>query len=310
MKILILGSGGLGGYFGGRLAAAGFNVTFVARGRHFQSIAKGGLKVRSPLGNAKITNLSVVESPRKAGVFDIIVNCVKMWDLESASCDLKHNLGKKTIIIPLQNGIDSEKILCKTLGKHHVVGGVAHISAKIVKPGVIKHNGRLARLIFGVIKGNQSKSVIAKIKRFRLLCLKSGIDCHISRDISLDIWGKFIFLVAFSGVTALTKKSIGSIRGNKKLKEFFYLTMQETFNVAKKLGVRFKKDPLEKWESIIESMPSNYRASMYEDLKIGKKLELPWLSLRVVQLGKKFRINTPKNLEIVKGLRPYINGRN
>ena len=309
MKILILGSGGVGGYFGAKLAISGADVSFVTRGKHFRSISKKGLRLQSSLGNIIIKQTSVFESSRDAGIADVIMNCVKMWDLEDASYDLKYNLDKKSIVIPFQNGIDSEKILCKTLGNNHVVGGLAHISAKILKPGVIDHNGKLAKLIFGVIKENKSRSTLVSIEKFKKLCFKANIDTHISGNISLEIWKKFIFLVAFSGVTTLTKKPIGLIRRNKDLRDFFYLVMEEVFEIAEKFGIRFRENPLANWERIIDAMPFNYRASMYEDLRRGRKLELPWLSLRVVQLGRQLKVNTPKNLEIVRGLESYIDGK-
>ena len=158
MKILILGSGGVGGYFGAKLAISGADVSFVTRGKHFRSISKKGLRLQSSLGNIIIKRTPIFENSRDAGIADVVMNCVKMWDLEDTSCDLKYNLDKKSIVIPFQNGIDSEKILCKTLGNNHVVGGLAHISAKILKPGVIDHNGKLAKLIFGAIKENKSRS--------------------------------------------------------------------------------------------------------------------------------------------------------
>ncbi|MBT4769493.1 MAG: 2-dehydropantoate 2-reductase [Rhodospirillaceae bacterium] len=305
MKIVVMGSGGVGGFFGGKLAASGEDVTFIARGAHLKAIQKTGLVVKSPTGDFTAHPVSATDDPTTlGGPADIVMVCVKLWDVEEAGEKILPVIGPETTVIPFQNGVDGPERLAAILGQGPVMAGVAHISAVIEKPGIISHNGPLARIFFGERDGGESP----RGTKFLAVCEKAGIKARLSTNINQVIWEKFIFLVAFSGMTAMTRGPIGPIRDDPEKWAMFKAAMMETVELAHAKGVTFKDDPVEGWLPKIENMPGDYRASMLEDLERGNRLELPWLSGAVVRLGAASGIETPANGAIVEALAPFIDG--
>ena len=299
MRIAVMGAGGVGGYFGARLAEGGEDVAFIARGPHLEAIRARGLTVRSGLGDARIAPARATGEAGKIGPVDIVLFCVKLWDVETAAAVVRPMLGPGTAVISLQNGVGAEERLAAVLGPGAVMGGVAHISAVIAEPGVIRHTGRLAALFFGELGDGES----ARGEAFLAACRRAGIDAKLNRDIERVIWEKFIFLVAFSGMTALLRKPIGPIREDGETWAMFRDAMTEAARLAAAKGIVFESDPVEKWAKIAEGMPDDYRASMLEDLERGHRLELPWLSGAVVRMGRKLSIATPVNGFITTALK-------
>lgn len=303
MKLAVMGTGGVGGCFGARFAAAGEDVAFIARGAHLAAIRERGLEVQSELGDVHIHPARASDDPREVGRVDFVLFCVKLWDVEAAGEAIRPMVGPETAVIALQNGVDAEERLARILGPGPVLGGVAHISGVIREPGVIRHTGKLAKLFFGELGGRES----ARARAFLDACRASGIDARLRRDIERVIWDKFIFLVAFSGMTALLRKPIGPLREDPEVWAMFTGAMREAADLAAARGIAFERDPVEAWAEIAQGMPYEYRASMLEDLERGRRLELPWLSGAVARLGRELGLATPINGFIATALKPYAN---
>lgn len=303
MKLAVMGTGGVGGYFGARFAAAGEDVAFIARGAHLAAIRERGLEVQSELGDALVRPVLATDDPAEVGRVDFVLFCVKLWDVEAAGEAIRPMVGPETAVIALQNGVDAEERLARILGPGPVMGGVAHISAVVKEPGVIRHTGKLAKLFFGELGGAES----ARARAFLEACRASGIDAHLRRDIERVIWDKFIFLVAFSGMTALLRKPIGPMREDPEVWAMFTGAMREAAELAAARGIAFASDPVAAWAEIAQGMPYAYRASMLEDLERGRRLELPWLSGAVARLGRELGLATPINGFIATALKLYAN---
>ncbi|HZD26509.1 MAG TPA: 2-dehydropantoate 2-reductase, partial [Alphaproteobacteria bacterium] len=208
LKIAVMGAGGIGGYYGGRLAAAGEDVAFIARGAHLQAMQRDGLKIISPLGDAHIQPVTASDDPAGIGPVDIVMFCVKLYDVEQAAELCRPLVGPDTAVISFLNGIDSEDRMKPILGAGHVVGGVAHIPSNIREPGVIEHKARLAALQFGEDDGAESP----RLKAFLAVCRNAGIDARIAPDIRAAIWNKFVMLASFAAVCGLTRQPAGPIK--------------------------------------------------------------------------------------------------
>lgn len=297
-----MGTGGVGGYFGGRLAEAGLDVTFIARGAHLKAIGSRGLAIESELGNARI-EAKATDDPAAVGPVDVVLFCVKLWDVEGAGEAIRPMVVPETAVIALQNGVDAQQRLIGILGQKPVMGGVAHISATIKEPGVIRHTGKLARIFFGELGGRESP----RGQAFLEACRAASLDAKLTDRIERVIWEKFIFLVAFSGMTAVTRRPIGPLREDAETWAMFRAAMQEAATLAGAKGVGFAGDPVETWSKIIQTMPYDYRASMLEDLERGNRLELPWLSGKVAALGRELGIATPVNGFIATALKLSAN---
>src|SRR5215212_4914920 len=207
MRLAIIGAGGVGGYFGARLAAAGSDVSFVARGAHLDAIKARGLRLESPKGNLHIEKVAATSDPAEIGAVDIVLLTVKMYDLETAAASLPPLLGKRTAVVTLQNGVEAVDIVARHVGREHVVGGVAYIGAVISEPGVIRHTA-LDALIFGELDGSRSD----RLAQLEAACLAAGFAARVSSDILADLWSKFARLSVFSGMTAVTRSTLGVIR--------------------------------------------------------------------------------------------------
>src|ERR1700738_4314700 len=204
MRIAVVGAGGVGGGFGAALATAGADVIFIARGAHLAAMKSQGLKVGGGRGETHLVPTRATDNPAEIGKVDIVLFCVKLWDVESAGQHIKPLIGPDTAVIPLQNGIDAAERLIPILGPRAVMGGVAQISASIVAPGVIAQVGTFMRMIFGELDGRRSQ----RGEDFLALCLKAGFDATLSEQILTDLWMKFILLAANASITAVTPQPI------------------------------------------------------------------------------------------------------
>jgi len=305
MKIAIMGSGGVGGYFGARLAATGNDVTFIARGAHLDAMRKVGLRVQSPLGDVHISPAEATDDPAGVGPVDIVLFATKLYDTDIAGKLCKPFVGADTAVISLLNGVDSEEQLSRILGAQHVVGGVARISAEITAPGVIQHHTNFAVIEFGELNGRKSE----RLQTFLATATAAGIDARLCDDINVAIWQKFLLLASFSGVTALTRLPAGPIRDNPETWSLMQAAAHETDAVARARGVPLAENAVDDVITFLGALPDAMKASMLMDLEGGKRLELEWLSGTVCRLGRQSGVETPVHCFIQAALMPYVNGR-
>jgi 2-dehydropantoate 2-reductase len=304
MRIAVVGAGGVGGGFGAALAKAGADVTFIARGAHLAAMKSQGLKVQGPRGDTHLVPTQATDDPAEIGTVDVVLFCVKLWDVESAGEHIKPLIGPGTGVIPLQNGIDAAERLIPILGSRAVMGGVAQISASIAAPGVIQQVGTFMRMIFGELEGTRSQ----RGEDFLALCLKAGFDATLSEAILTELWMKFILLAANAGITALARQPIGRLRDDPDIRPIFLAAFQETINVGRAKGIALPADALAKILDFIGHAPPAMKASMALDLDRGNRLELPWLNGKVAELGRQLGVPTPTHSMIYAMLKPYAMG--
>jgi 2-dehydropantoate 2-reductase len=294
-----MGSGGVGGYFGARLAAAGSDVTFIARGAHLDAIRTVGLRVESPLGDVTLHPAQATDRPGEIGPVDVVLFATKLWDTEVAGEACRPLMGPDTAVVSLQNGVDAEDSLAAILGAGHVMGGVSQIAAVIERPGVIKHNGDFATIIFGERDGVTTP----RAEALRDALTDAGIKTILSDDINKVIWQKFIMLVGLSARTTVTGQSIGPIRNNVETKHLLEQVMTETAAVAGARGIADSDEILAKTLTFLDGLPDAMTSSMAGDRKRGNRLELDWLSGAVARIGAEAGVATPANQFIVAALR-------
>lgn len=305
MRITIMGSGGVGGYFGGRLAQAGHDVTFIARGVQLQALRTSGLRLQSPLGDLHLPRVQASDDPAAAGSADLVLFGVKLWDTDAAAQALRPLLGEDTAVVSFQNGVVKDDILRAQLGARHVAGGVAYIAATIAEPGVIHHHGAMQRLVFGEFDGSAS----ARLQAFAAACAEAGINHELSPQIRQAQWEKFVFLVGLSATTTLARLPIGPIRSHPRSHAFLHDVMDEVVQVARAEGVALPPEYAENRLAFIEGLPATTTSSMHKDLDRGSRLELPWLSGDVVERGRRLGLPTPCNRAVVDMLTLHADGR-
>ncbi|HEX9578242.1 MAG TPA: 2-dehydropantoate 2-reductase [Myxococcales bacterium] len=298
MKIAMMGSGGVGGYYGARLAQAGHEVSFIARGAHAEAIRRNGLRVKSELGDAHLQHARVFESPAQAGKVDLVVLAVKLFDTEDAARAIGPMIGPATLAVSLQNGVDKDEVLSKAVGREHVIGGVTHIGVIIGEPGVIVHTGKLARVTLGELDGSRTPRLAQIAGAFE----KAGVETIVSDDIRRVTWEKFVFLTALSGLTALTRKPIGEVRAHPATRAMLLDALRESSAVARAEGAALPDDFPQKQLQLVDAFPPAMMASMAHDLLRGRRLELDWLSGAVVRRADRHGIATPVHRAIYAAL--------
>jgi 2-dehydropantoate 2-reductase len=305
MRIAVMGTGGVGGYFGARLAQAGHEVAFVARGRQLEALRAHGLRVESPRGDVHLANVEVTSDPAEIGPVDVVLFTVKLWDTRDAAEAIKPLLGAETAVVSFQNGVVKDDILRDALGAEHVIGGVTYIAATIAEPGLIRHSGTLQKLVFGEYDGSLSP----RVRQFRDACVDSGIEAEISDRISQAIWEKFVFLVGLSGTTSLARSTIGPIRSHPRARAFLHDVMEEVVQVALAQGVPLPADYADERLAFADQVPADMTSSMHHDLERGNRLEVAWLSGDVVERGARLGVATPSNRAIFDILSVHSEGR-
>ena len=303
MRIAIVGSGGVGGYFGGRLAAAGADVTFLARGAHLDALRTRGLRIDSPKGDVHLPRVKAAGDPSAIGPVDIVLFAVKLYDTESGLAALPPLIGPDTAVIPLQNGVDSVAALTRAVGRAHTAGGTCYVSAVIAEPGVIRHTA-MDHLIFGELEKIRSARLIA----LQEACRPAGFQSTLSDDVVLDIWAKFVRLSVLSGMTAVTRSPLGIIRDDPDLWTMLKTAVQEATAVALAKGIRVAASTVEDVANAYGALPPQTKTSMLEDLERGRRIELPWLSGAVVRIGREVGVPTPTHTFINAVLKPHVNG--
>jgi len=305
MRITIIGAGGVGGYFGARLAQGGCDVGFVARGAHLAALREHGLRVESQLGEIHLPKVRVSDDPVALGPADLVFLCVKLWDTETALRDASAILGPETAVISFQNGVQKDDLLRRLVGEKRVIGGVGYIGSKIARPGVISHTGTMQRLVFGEYDGSRSQRVVA----LHEACIRGGIDAEISADIRRTIWEKFVFLVGLSATTTAMRSTLGPIVRNPAARAFLLDVMREVVAVGRAHGVHLPEDFAEMRLAFCDSLPPEMDSSMHADLDSGKRLEVDWLSGAVVELGKAVNVPAPMNRAARNILALYAQGK-
>ena len=304
MRIAILGSGGVGGYFGGRLAETGTDVTFIARGAHLAALRERGLRIDSPQGSHQVARVQATDDPATIGPVDIVFFTVKLYDTDEATQMLPPLIGPDTLVVPFQNGVDSVEALTRAVGREHVAGGTAYVAAVIAEPGLIRHTA-MGSLIFGPLDGGRSPL----LDRLLEACRHAGFGVTLSDHITADIWAKFVRLTVFSGMTALTRCPIGPLREDPDLLAMMRAALLESIAVARAKGVTLPEKAFSEMDQAMGTLPSNARSSMLEDLERGRRLELPWLSGTIVRVGQEVGVDTPVHRFITTALKPHVNGR-
>lgn len=305
MRIAIMGTGGVGGYFGARLAQGGHDVAFVARGRQLQALRTGGLRVESPLGDLALPEVNATDDPATIGPVDVVLFGVKLWDTEAAAELIKPLLGEHTAVVSFQNGVVKDDILRRVLGEEHIIGGVCYIAATIAEPGLIRHSGAMQKLVFGEYDGTKSP----RVEAFRDACAGSGIDVEVSTRIERTIWEKFVFLVGLSATTSAARSTIGPIRTHPPSRAFLHDVMDEVVQVARAQEVGLPADFADDRLAFIDTVPETMTSSMHHDLERGNRLEVAWLSGDVVDRGAKLGVPTPCNRAIADILSVHSEGR-
>jgi 2-dehydropantoate 2-reductase len=286
-----MGSGGVGGYFGARLAKGGADVTFIARGAHLAAMRERGLAIEGGPAPLHLPHVNATDDPQTIGPVDVVLFCVKLWDTESAARSLLPLMRPGTAIISLQNGVQKDEALRALFGAAAVLGGVGYMATTIIRPGVIGQTGTMQRMIFGEFDGQRSPRAEALLSA----CKAGAIDGEISADIRRAIWEKYVFLVGLSGSTTSTRKTLGPIRQNQHSRELLLELMRETVAVGRAHGVGLPEDFADTRLAFADTLPNDMTSSMYHDLERGRPLELRWLSGGVVDLGAAVGVPTPMN---------------
>ena len=305
MKIAVMGSGGVGGYFGARLASAGNDVTFMARGAHLEAMQKHGLRLDSEIGNLHLDPVKVVANASEIAAADAIIFAVKMRDTESAAESLRALVSKGATIFTFQNGVDSAERIGKVLGSGSVVEGAARIASHIPEPGVIKQDSNFAILEFGERDGKAS----ARTQAFHAACAAAGIDAILSGNISRTIWAKFAMLAPVSGMTALTRGPIGPVRANAKSRALLQAAVEETVALGVALKTGLVPEDAARTMKLIDGLPAEMMASMAHDLMVGKPIEVEGLSGAVARLAGQNGVAAPTHAFIAAALAPFTDGK-
>jgi 2-dehydropantoate 2-reductase len=304
MRIAMMGAGGVGGYYGARLAQAGHQVIFIARGAHAEAMRRDGLRIESDRGAAHLQPVNVVTDPAAAGTVDLVVVAVKLWDTEGAAQAVVPMIGTETAVISLQNGIDKDEVLAAAVGREHVIGAITYISAVISAPGVVTHTGRNQLIVLGELDGQPS----ARSAAIGEALAGAGIDVEVSGAIRRATWEKFVFLTAHSAVTAATREPIGRVRAHPATRALLAAAMSEVMTLAGAEGITFADGFLAGRMAFIDGLAAESRASMAQDLLRGNRLELDWLSGAVVRRAERHGLATPVHRTLYAALVLHAGG--
>jgi 2-dehydropantoate 2-reductase len=300
-----MGSGGVGGYFGARLAQGGADVTFIARGAHLAAMRANGLSIENAHEPLHLPKVNATDDPRSIGPVDIVLFSVKLWDTESAARSLLPVMKPQTGIISFQNGVQKDDTLRKVFGADAVMGGVAYMATTIGRPGVISQTGTMQRMIFGEYDGRSTPRAEALLAAARA----GGINAEISDDVRRAIWEKFVFLVGLSGSTTSMRRPLGPIRANPRTRQFLLDLMREAVAVGRAQGVGLPEDYAEQRMTFVDGLPADMTSSMHHDFDRGRPLEVQWLSGGVADMGAAFSVPTPVNRSVYDVLVLHADGR-
>jgi 2-dehydropantoate 2-reductase len=300
MRIGIMGSGGVGGYFGGLLARAGRDVTFIARGPHLEAMRTRGLQVKSVVGDYQVT-VQATDNPAVVGPVDLILFCVKGYDTERAALQMGSMVGRDTAVVCLQNGVDNEDKLDTILGPGQVLGGVVHILSTVSAPGVISQTSGPRTLKFGEMDGRTTP----RTERILEVLKGAGVLAVLSPQIQVDLWEKFLFICAHGGVTALTRLTLGEILACPDTASLYRGVMEEVAAVGRAKRIGLAEDIVERTVSLARGFHPDTRSSLAYDLAQGNRLEVETLVGAVVRYGRELGVPTPLAFAIYACLKPH-----
>lgn len=291
MNILVYGTGGVGGYFGARLAQAGNNVTFIARGKHLQAMQKNGLQLISPKGDYLVKPIQATDTVDNLKNIDLILLCVKTWQLEDAAIKIKPIINDATLVISLLNGVENQDILCTILPKEQVLGGLCKVISKIENYGVIKHISYEPTIVFGAQNNQKTTREYALENLFKT----AGFNTILAENIQIEIWTKFLFITTVSAIGALTRAYLDEMIAIPEIKNMMLETAKEIAAIANAKGIKITEEIIKSQFEIIESQPPKTTSSLQRDIMEGKPSELEAQNGTVVKLGKELGIATPTN---------------
>lgn len=304
MRIAVIGSGGVGGFFGAKLAKGGADITFLARGAHLQAIRTSGIAIESGTEVERVFPVRATDNPAELEVSDFILLAVKLWDTETILDRIKTAAGPDTTIISLQNGVLKDACLRERFDASQIMGGVAYVATTIDRPGVIRQTGPLQRLVFGEFDGKPSPRSQALLEA----CLAGGIRAELSQNIERDIWEKYVFLVGLSGTTTAMNSAIGPVRSDAQTRQFLLDVMREVVAVGRARGIDLPADYAERRLKLADDVSPDMTSSMHHDLQRGNRLEVAWLSGGVATMGAQCGVPTPLNRAIHDILALRANG--
>jgi 2-dehydropantoate 2-reductase len=303
MRIVVMGSGGTGGYFGAKLARAGESVTFVARGAHLEAIRAQGLRVKSAIDGEWMVRAPAVECLDGLPPADLVLFCVKSFDTERAGEVIRPVVGKDTGVLTVQNGVDNVEKLERILGPGHVLGGAAQVLATIEAPGVVSHRF-LGRIIFGEMDGRESE----RARVFLQACERAGIQAEISSTILRALWEKYVMIAAQAGMTALTRCPAGVVRSVPETRAMYRLILGEMVALGNAVGAGLGAEVPDRYMAMLDNIGASFTSSLHHDLSEGKRLELEGLHGHAVRLGERHGIPTPMLFAVYAALKPYADG--
>ena len=291
MRIAIFGSGGVGGYFGERLALAGNDVTFIARGEHLRALRSTGLRADSIKGDFTVSPVLATNDPAQVRNVDVIILGVKAWQISEAAHAVAPMLGPATFVLPLQNGVEAFEQLAAVLGRDRVLGGLCKIVSYVVEPGHIQHAGFEPFVAFGEWDNHLSDRVTILRETFT----QAGVEAKVPADIEAAVWNKFLFIAGFSGVGAVTQSPAGVLRSLPQTRGLMEQAMREIYEVAKARGIRLPDDSVNQALASLDSLPENAMSSMQRDIMAHRPSELESQNGAVARLGREAGIETPVN---------------
>lgn len=303
MRLVIVGAGGTGGYFGAKLARAGEDVTFLARGAHAKAMRENGIRIRSAVEGEWQIPVRVVQTLAGQPPADLVLFCVKSFDTESAAEAIKPVIGPNTGVLSIQNGVDNELTIGRILRPGHVMGGVAYVFSNIEAPGVIAHH-QFGRIVFGEMDG----TISGRASAFADACRRATIPAELVTDIRKALWRKYLSIAPIAGATALTRLPVKFIREIPETHRLWQMQVEELLALAGREEVGLEPDMLERCTNFLESLaPTNF-SSLYQDLVQGKRLELDAMHGYAVMLGVRHAIPTPAMFLVYAALKPYMGG--
>ena len=300
MRICVFGVGGVGGYFGGRLAADGNSVVFIARGATLETLRRNGLRVESPVGDVVLPTVEATDDPANVGEVDAVILGVKAWQVPGVAEAARPMIGANTFIVPLQNGVEAADQLVELYGSEPVVGGMCRIVSFVVEPGRIRHQGVEPFVALGELDNRRSE----RVERLAAAFSDAGVDTKVSPDIQSSIWQKLLFIAPVSGLGAVTRVPIGDLRSNRETYSVLRKAMLEVETLALARGISFADDAVEKTLKFVDGLPEGMTSSMQRDIMDGRPSELEALNGAVVRLGREAGVTTPVNGFIYAALAP------
>ena len=299
MKIAIIGTGGVGGYFGGKLANAGYDVTFVARGEHLEAIREKGLKIKSIAGNINVRKAKATAEIKNIGKVDLVLLGVKAWQVKDVARQLKDVTADHTTVLPLQNGVMAARELAIHLDKKNIVGGLCRIISEIEAPGIIRHSGVEPFIAFGELDKHKTGRTAA----IKALFDHAGIASQVADDIHVELWNKFM-AICVSGLLAVTRSTYGTVRELKETRKMMNDLLSEIYEISFGEKIRLDDKIVEKTMRLIDSYPYDSTSSLTRDVMAGRPSEIEYQNGTVVKLGEKYNINVPVNRHIYNCILP------